>query len=154
MTVEEYNAGLAYASIFPYYDTVIPTINDRYSGHDSLLMKLKHMYERQYSKKTALYYAILYLTFAEPSFVENAKQVYIRLSDSEILMFENTDKRRHSLYINALSLESHAHTLKFTIDHVYFQEHGHANTVTHRTYKLCRILPTLAVIVGAACLWK
>jgi hypothetical protein len=152
MTVEEYNTGLAYASIFPYYDTVMPTISDRYSGHDSLLMKLKHMYERQYSKQPALYYAILYLTFAETSFVENAKRVYIRLSDSEILMFENTEKRRHSLCINAQLLESHARTLKFTLDHFYFQEHGQADTVISRTYKMERIIPTLAIL--AACVWK
>ena len=147
MTEEEYVSGFTRACLFPYYGTPTTIHKDIYTSYNSLIQKLQHMYDRQLNKQERLRLTLLYLAYADPTRIESVKRVYIKLSESEILLFENKGHARHSLLINARSLENHAqYALKFTMPGYFFSEHGYANIVTERTLHFQHILPIAAVL--------
>jgi hypothetical protein len=141
MATEDYVAGFNHACLFPYYGAPNTIHKDIYTSYNSLVQKLQHMYERQLEKQERLRLTILYLAHADPAHIESVKRVYIRLSKSEILMYENKSVARHDMLIDARAIENHAHSLKFTIPGYFFSEYGYADIVTGRTFHLQHILP-------------
>lgn len=152
MTDEEYSKGFVHACLFPYYGAPYTIYKNTFTSYNSLIRKLQHMYDRQLNKQECLRLTLLYLAHADPAHIESAKRVYIRLSKSETLLFENKERARHSLLINAQSLENHARSLKFTTPGYFFSEHGYTNVVTERTFHLHHILPIAALCVYA--IWR
>lgn len=155
MATEDYVSGFDHACLFPYYGVPVLHYKDIFDSYKTLIFKLQFMYDRSIQKQERLRLTILYLTHVDPERIESVKRIYIKLSNSEMMMFENKNDSVDSMLINSQSLEYHARSLKFTNPGYFFSEHGYTNVVTWRTFHLQHILPVVALVaVAGVYMWR
>lgn len=155
MATEDYVSGFNHACLFPYYGVPVLYHKDIFDSYKTLIFKLQFMYDRSIQKQERLRLTILYLTHVDPERIESVKRIYIKLSNSEMMMFENKNDSVDSMLINSQSLEYHARSLKFTTPGYFFSEHGYTNVVTGRTFHFQRILPVVALVaVAGVYMWR